>query len=111
MAKKRKKTIFELKINFLEHIYSYEIAHLAKFYTVKTHMYFKNEHMLFFLLFPGTVLVVHQNWFKIIDFFGIFVKSWLNSNFYKAIFLIMLKSLQIKFCTTLDLCHFLLFVL
>ena len=40
--------------------------------------------------------------------FSIFVKSCHNSNFYEAkLFFDKLKKLQIKFCTTLDLCYFL----
>ena len=47
-------------VTFLS-MYSYEFAHLAKFFIGKTLIYFQNEHRLFFLLFPPNVLLVPQN--------------------------------------------------
>ena len=88
-------------------MYSYEIAHLAKNFTLEIPIYFQNEYRRFFLLFPPNVLIVPKKTVKKNLKKLPFVKSFHTSNFYEIYFFYKSKNnLQIKFSTTLDLCYF-----
>ena len=81
-------TILNLLVNVTQFskLNSYEIEHLAIFFTSETFIYFHNGHRVLFLRFPQNVLLVPQNWLKNqkSKFCSIFVQTCHNSNFYEA---------------------------
>ena len=108
-GQKMKKTLFlRKKWPFLSR-YSHEIAHLANFFTLKTPIYFWNEHRLLFLFFSPTALLGPHNWFKNVYFFNIFqIMPLLKFLFYKATFFwtLVKKVCKLNLYNYIQMLHF-----